>query len=140
MITLDANSLVKLAITEEHSKSVYKIITSETQKERPIFAPDIILAEALNAIWVNFAVKKKIDERQMDEAFSILMTIFDSIEIIPTKTLAPLAMDISKKQRLGFYDSLYAAASLTNNAPLLTFDKEILSKAKELGVSLVDYK
>ena len=140
MIVVDASAIVKLAITESHSNAVYSIISSETSNEDPIFAPDIIISEALNAVWANFAVKKKIDEKKVNEAFEILMAIFDNIEIVPTVQLASSAMGIAKKHKLSFYDSLYVAASLANNVSLLTFDKEIISKAKELGISLVEHK
>ncbi len=136
MITIDANAIVKLAITEKDSDKAYMIINSETSKENPLFAPDIILAEALNAIWVNFGVKKKISEKNVDEAFDILTSIFGKIETIPTGSIANLAMDISKKHKLSFYDSLYVAVSLMHNSPLLTFDKKIVSKAKDLGIIL----
>ncbi len=40
MITIDANAIVKLAITEKDSERAYSIISSETSKESPLFAPD----------------------------------------------------------------------------------------------------
>lgn len=136
MITLDASAIVKLALNESRSDMVYSIVNGETSKMEAIFAPDVIVAEALNAIWASYAVKKRISEQQADEAFGILRSILDNIDIIPSLELADLATDISKTHRLSVYDSLYVAASMLNSAPLLTFDKEVLAKAADIGVSI----
>lgn len=138
MIVVDANAIVKLAVTEEHSEVAFSIIDSETSKREPILAPDIILAEALNAVWVNCAKKKKITTEQLDQAESSIITVFEDLMIIPTRELESTAMEISKKHGLSIYDSLYAAAGLLNGVPLLTFDNKIKKKAKAIGINLVE--
>lgn len=139
MIVVDANAIVKMTVTEEHSGTVFSIIDAETAKKEPIIAPDIILAEALNALWVNFTKKKKITAEQLDQAESSLITIFEDLQIIPTKELENTAMQIAKIHGLSLYDSLYAAAGLLNDAPVLSFDNKISKKAKAIGISLVNY-
>jgi len=137
MIAIDANVLVKLAVTEEYSEIAYDTLFSATESGEPIFAPDIILAEALNTLWVYFAIRKKLDARRFDQAVDIVMMVFGNLKTIPTAKLTDAAMKISKLYRLTFYDALYVATSISNSAPLFTFDKKILESSKELGLKLV---
>ncbi len=140
MIVIDANSLVKLAITEEHSEDAYAAVYAATASKEPIVAPDIILAEALNAIWVSFAKKRRITAAQCESAEGTITMIFNEIQAIPTRELARLAMGLAKEHDLTLYDALYASASVVNNAPLLTFDGRLRERASDIGIEIVGNK
>ncbi|HVC58126.1 MAG TPA: type II toxin-antitoxin system VapC family toxin [Candidatus Acidoferrales bacterium] len=140
MMVVDANSIVKLAIMEENSEAAFKAIGAETSRREPILAPDIVMAEALNALWVNFAKKKRITAEQLDQAEAAVVAVIEELRIIPTIELESVAMRISRDHGLTVYDSLYAAAGLMNDVPLLTFDEKIRNKAKAIGIALVEYE
>ncbi len=135
MIVLDASAVVKLIIDEPDSDLVRKKIDSEAKEGEPIYAPDIALAESINAIWKYSGLKgrKNVDPYR---ALADLMLIWDRLSIVDTETLAPIAMKIAVENRITIYDALYAALSKLNRAPLLTFDKSLKGKAGKIGIEL----
>ncbi len=135
MIVLDASAFVKLTIDESGSDFVRRKIDLEAKRGEPIYAPDIALAEAMNAIWKYSSLKgqKNVDPHK---TLADLMLIWDKLTIVDTETLASIAMKIAIENRITIYDALYAALSKLNRAPLLTFDRYLKSKAGKIGIEL----
>jgi predicted nucleic acid-binding protein len=90
-----------------------------------IAAPEIALAEALNAAWKHFSLAKDISRSELDEAAVQLSFVWSKITHLDTRQLASAAIGIAVENRHSVYDTLYLAACKSNNAPLLTFDEKL---------------
>ena len=137
MIVLDASAIIKLVVREEHSESVRKQISEAIVGGDTIAAPDIALPEALNGIWRHVALLKDVGRSEVPERLAMLTFIWEKIIHINSSDLAEMAITIGIDSKLTVYDSLYIAASLINNAQLLTFDGEMAKRAKKLKVKVL---
>jgi predicted nucleic acid-binding protein len=140
MITIDANVLVKLVIDENQSESVKRIIYETLSKDEPIIAPNMALFETMNVLWDYSVNRKKLNNDDALLAFDRLSRIWARIKHVDSDDLHKVSMTVALDSKLTIYDSLYVATSILYKSPLLTFDKEIHSKAKTLGVALVSLK
>ncbi len=139
MMTIDANALVKLVIDEDHSEEVRHIVYETLSKDEPLIAPNIALPEAMNVLWVYSVKRKKLNKDKALLAFDRLLSIWTQIKHVDSDDLHKVSMAIALDSKLTVYDSLYVAASVLYKSPLLTFDKEILSKANGIGITLVKH-
>lgn len=135
-MVLDASAIVKLIINESESDFVRKKVVSEAKKSEPIYTPDIALAESLNVIWKYSSLKSQNNINQY-KVLSDLMLLWNTLTVVNTATLASLAMKIAVDNKITIYDALYAALSKLENAPLLTFDKYLKSKATDIEIKVV---
>jgi predicted nucleic acid-binding protein len=139
MMTIDANALVKLVIDEDQSEEVRSIAYETLSKDEPIIAPNIALYESMNVLWNYSVKKKKLNSDKALLAFDRLLQIWRQIKHVDSEDLHRISMTIALDSKLTAYDSLYVATSILYKSPLLTFDKEILSKANRIGITLVKH-
>lgn len=137
MTVIDANSIVKLALEEPYSKKVREFIRNALTGEEEITTVDIALAEALNAVWKHNVVIKDLSDQKADTASIEILEFWDNLDRVPSAAIADKAMRIAKTHKLTVYDSLYVAAAIKHQAPLLTFDKAIKENEARLGIELV---
>ncbi len=140
MMTIDANVLVKLVIDENQSELVKRIVYETLSKDEPIIAPNIALFETMNVLWDYSVNRKKLNNDDALLAFDRLSQIWAQIKHVDSDDLHRVSIRIALNSKLTVYDSLYVATSILYKSPLLTFDKEIHSKARTLGVALVSLK
>jgi predicted nucleic acid-binding protein len=138
MITIDANALVKLVVDEDKSDEVRRMVYKALTKDEPVIAPNIALYESMNVLWKYSTGKKKLTRDKTTLAFDRLLQIWRQVKHIDSDDLCALAMTIALDSGLTAYDSLYAATSILYKSPLLTFDKDIKTKAAEIGITLVE--
>ncbi len=138
-MTIDANALIKLVIDEDRSDEVRRIAYETLSKDEPIIAPNIALYESMNVLW-DYSVKRKmLNNEKVLLAFHRLLRIWGQIKHIDSEDLHKVSMTIALDSKLTVYDSLYVATSLLYKSPLLTFDKEIISKANGIGITVVKH-
>jgi predicted nucleic acid-binding protein len=137
MIILDASALTKLVVKEENSMRTIREVNEAIQMGETIASPDIALAESLNSVWKHVTLLKDINKKEADEAAEQLFFIWNKITKLGTEGLAQIGMEIAIGNNLPVYDSLYIAASKSNNAPLFTFDSGMAKKAGKLGIRLL---
>ena len=136
MITLDASALIKLVVEEDNSNIARSIYKKELAMRERIFVPYLALPEALNTLWKYHTLRKELSDEKFESALNDLLSIFNKLEKVQENSIAKLASEIAHVHRLSAYDSIYIAISRQNNAPLLTFDKPITKRSKELEVKL----
>ncbi len=117
MIILDASALVKLVIKEGGSAKAVDGVDRAAVSGEVIAAPEIALAEALNAAWKHFSLAKDISRSELDEAAVQLSFVWSKIMHLDTRQLASAAIGIAVENRHSVYDTLYLAACKSNNAP-----------------------
>ncbi|MEM3661843.1 MAG: type II toxin-antitoxin system VapC family toxin [Candidatus Micrarchaeaceae archaeon] len=136
MIILDASALVKLVVDEEHSDIAREIYKKELAMREIILVPYLALPESLNTIWKYHTLKKKLSDREYESTLDDLFSIFNKLEKVQESSIAKLASEIAHVHKLPVYDAIYIAISRLRSAPLLTFDKLIARRSKELEVKL----
>lgn len=137
MIVADASALFKLIVEEEHSRLVRQIFLKETSAGEPIVIPDVAVSEVLNILWVDYKIKKSINEAAFDSAIVSFDKILGNLDVIQAKALKDVALKIAVLRSITVYDSMYIASSLLKGAPLLSFDGEMRNAASKLGVNVL---
>lgn len=88
---------------------------------------DLAYTEVANAAWKR-AVHAGNDpgtvKASLDNAIAFIR---ETCEVIPAHDLIIPAWDLSCHHRITIYDALFVAASILNNAPLVTVDKRLAS-------------
>ncbi len=123
-IVIDTSALIAVITNEPHKE---KIIRATINSE--LLAPPSVHWEIANAFSAMFKQKRISLENSLkciDEFKSIPLRYY---EVSLKNTL-----DISFKHNIYAYDAFLIACSLSNNAPLLTLDKNLFKKAKEAGI------
>ncbi|EQD73291.1 nucleic acid-binding protein, contains PIN domain protein, partial [mine drainage metagenome] len=136
MITLDASALIKLVLEEENSSIARGIYKKELAMKERILVPYLALPESLNTLWKYHTLKKQLSDGKFESALNDLLYIFNKLDKVRESSVAKLASDIAHTQELTAYDSIYVAISRLNNAPLLTFDRQIIQHSNELKLAL----
>jgi predicted nucleic acid-binding protein len=136
MITIDANAVIKLLIKEENSDVATRLFYDATALGEPMFAPEVLLPEVINGLWKHLTLLKDINESQFNLAVSNLMDIWNNLSIIKIESVLETAVKVAKTRKIDFYDALYVAISISEDAPLFTFDRQIRNKSVELGLRL----
>lgn len=139
MITIDASAIIKVIITEEGSETARGAFSKITGNGEPMLSPNIVLSEVLNGLWKHYIMKKDINREQLEMARISLSKIYDNLDISSQTELADDAFKIAVNSKITIYDSLYVALSKKMRAPLLTFDKSLKNKAKEMDLKLFDH-
>ncbi len=134
MMVVDASALVKLVIKEEGSLRATSEIESAISRGEIIVSPDIALAEVLNAIWKHYKLLKDIGKEDVSQRVDMALLVWDKVTKIETRKLAHAAIGIAASDNLTAYDSLYAAISMSNNAPLLTDNIKDFQKVEGLKI------
>ncbi|MBA7472591.1 hypothetical protein ES707_07923 [subsurface metagenome] len=122
-IVLDASIGVKWFKYKNESNIdlANKLLQQQSQNEIEIIVPDLFFFEIIN-ILLN---KKYINVSDLYSA-SESLHLMNMKVIFPNKEIIDTSISIADRTKLTFYDSLYISAAISEQALLLTEDKEIL--------------
>jgi predicted nucleic acid-binding protein len=134
MMILDASFIVKLFVEEPGSELAENYLDELLRSGEEITTVDIALAEYLNALWKHAKIAKDLEENDLREAVSDLLTFWSRLEIISTRDLASETTRLSLEDEVPIYDALYIAAAIKHRTGLATFDEKLRSVARKHGV------
>ncbi len=129
-IVLDASIGVKW-FSGKNEKNVDLALQIQEQKLKSsleIIVPDLFFFEIMSALLKKKGFTGQIIHLALDTLYRMDLGL-----IYPDKEIIGSTIDISKRSKLTFYDSLYIAAAISRKAVLLTEDKEILSSKADYG-------
>ena len=131
---IDASIAVKWLVKEEFSTQAMQLLFGETR----LIAPDLIFAEAANALW-KMQRRREIEVEQMERAIN---TLRFSPVLIPTsmQELSVSAIRIAAELDHAVYDCYYLALAIRSKCTVVTADKRLLNKVRgraELAVRIV---
>lgn len=127
-IMVDASTIICIILNEPEKAKIISLT-----EEAEIAAPEMISFEIGNAL-SRMIKKQRLNEEQALKAYSL----FESIPIRMVKVDMHKALKISGKYKMYAYDAYYLEASHRIKLPLLTLDKGMKDKAKNMNVELVD--
>jgi predicted nucleic acid-binding protein len=116
---VDASVVVKWVIDEAGTSQALKL------RRHVVSAPDLLVAECANIVW------KKLHRSELTPAeasLAIGLLVRADIELIPMRSLARRAVDLSILLDHSAYDCMYLALAETAKRPFVTADVRLLRK------------
>lgn len=116
-----------------HSKAIK--LTPQAMQEG-IIVPDIWKYEFTNVIKKCATQIKSINPKQVNQIFEEILTFPLTIDDIDVSRFFDTLYPLSKNYKLTVYDASYLDVAARHNAPLATFDKNMITAAKRLNLEL----
>ena len=116
-IVVDASIAIKWFLPEQQSAQAEVFLSENYQR----IAPELLLTEVSHA----FAKRHRGREMTADQARSSFQRLGSLIEILPTASLASIALDLAITHQRSAYDALYAALALREGCQLVTADRRL---------------
>jgi predicted nucleic acid-binding protein len=115
---VDASVAVKWFFPEIHSDAALRLLTGK----HTLSAPDLIFAEFGNVLWKRFR-KKEISRSEVSATIAAFLSV--PLRLQSSQTMLPLALEIACGENRTVYDSLYLAAAMVHQLPLVTADGKL---------------
>lgn len=90
---------------------------------------DLALYESLNAVWKEYKLLGRIDERAASEYVDIISEIFKAVEAWSARGLEGEIFNLASKEGLTVYDASYLYAAVKGRLTLVTDDQNLRDKA-----------
>jgi len=123
-LVIDASVVVKWFVEEDLADEAASLL----RRPPPLHAPDLIVAEATNAVWKK--VVRGAITREQAEAFALSIP-HSPLQLTPSLFLHARALDIAIELRHPVYDCLYLACAERLGGRVVTADRTFLGKVKE---------
>lgn len=127
MIVLDASVVLKWFLEEDDTEKALMIRWRLLRNLIEISVPDLLLSEVVNVLRYN----PNYDSESTKEAVNSIIDLKIDI-VIPSVQLYELAIDLAYKYDISVYDALYIALARDLDFELITADKKLFEKVKEL--------
>jgi predicted nucleic acid-binding protein len=121
MWSIDAGVAVKWFVAEPDKDIAQRIL----QRDVPLVAPDLLLAEVINALRRK-ELQKFIPPAAVNLAANVLPQIFQTL--MPSKDYIVAAARLSQELDHSVYDCMYLAIGRALSAPLITADAKLVAK------------
>jgi predicted nucleic acid-binding protein len=112
---VDASVAIKWFLPEVHSDAALRLIA----QQHTLHAPDLIFSEFGNVLWKRVR-KNEISRNEANATLEALLALH--LQVQPSQSLIPLALEIACGASRAVYDSLYLAAAIALQFPLVTAD------------------
>jgi predicted nucleic acid-binding protein len=120
MIVVDASVAVKWLVPEADSTA------AEHLAGQPLCAPDLLLAEIVNALW---AMRRRGRLAAVEATSSFARLARVSIDLVPAATLADDALALSCRLDHPAYDCFYLALAIERGTHVVTADRRFVAAA-----------
>jgi len=131
---VDANVIVPFALPEARSAEVRTVFDAASDGTARLIAPSFWRIECGNVVW-KYVHRRLLDAGAARAAFDLLYAL--PIVSVDTEMLMDVALDVAIACDLTMYDSLYIAAALFADAPLVTMDGALVELVRELEVEVL---
>jgi predicted nucleic acid-binding protein len=121
MLVVDASVAVKWFLDEPGDREARALV----ERSEALIAPELIVAEVLNAIWKRLLAGDA-DIRQGPRVAAVLPKVLAQIRSLGP--LAARALEIAAELRHPAYDCFYLALAEEQRAQLVTADRRLLSR------------
>ena len=118
LFVVDASVAIKWFLPEIHSDAALRLLAGE----HTLHAPDLIFSEFGNVLWKRFR-KKEISKAEASATIEALLSV--PLRVQSSQSLIPLALEIACGEDRTVYDSLYLAAAIVHQFPVVTADAKL---------------
>ncbi len=127
VFVLDASVVIKWFSEEEYTDRALKLREDFSKGEIELVVPDLMLYEVSNALRYN----SDFDETDVAEAVGTLFDIGISI-IVPNREVINSALNLAYEYKITIYDAYYVALAKEIDFILVTADRKLYLKIKDL--------
>lgn len=129
MFCVDASVFVSAARQQEvHSEKSERFFKKVVDEKSQIFLPEIVISEVASAL-----MRATHDKESTNAFISALRNVPNFVFTPVDRNLADRSVEIILKTELRGADALYVALAVSYGIPLITLDKEQLSKGKKIA-------
>ncbi len=118
LFVVDASVAIKWFLPEIHSDAALRLLAGE----HTLHAPDLIFSEFGNVLWKRFR-RGEISKKEAGAIIEALLAL--PLRVQSSQSLISLALEIACGVNRTVYDSLYLAAAMTYQFPLVTADAKL---------------
>ena len=115
LFVVDASVAIKWFLPENHSEAARRLLA----QQHCLYAPDLIFSEFANVLWKRVR-KNEISKNEADSTLEGLLALH--LQVQPSQSLMPLALEIACRVNRTVYDSLYLAGAIVLSSLLVTAD------------------
>jgi predicted nucleic acid-binding protein len=121
MLVVDASVAVKWFVQEPGTEDAVELLG----RNDALIAPELVIAEVVNVLWKHL-MRAELERRQVAHVPVALSRTFS--ELWPVVWLARRALEIATELRHPAYDCLYLALAESEDAPLVTADRRLITR------------
>jgi len=118
LFVVDASVAIKWFFPEIHSEAALRLL----DPQHTLHAPGLIFSEFGNVLWKRFR-KNEISRKEASVTIDVLRSL--PLHVQSSQSLIPLALEIACGENRIVYDSLYVAAAIVHQFPLVTADGKL---------------
>jgi predicted nucleic acid-binding protein len=123
---VDASVAAKWFIPESHKENAERLLSGFLQGEIELIAPDLLVVELGNLLWVRSTLRGDISEIQAAEAYESFLAL--GLDLRPSSTIAAAALKLAAEGKHAVYDMMYVAVALQEGCELVTADEKLIHK------------
>ena len=125
---IDASAVAAAFFQEEHTAVARSLLVSQ----RPLCAPDLIVAELANVIWKRH-VRREIDDGEARALLADFLSL--PLLLTPSGELVEPALELALRTGRTVYDCLYVALAVKTKSVLVTADKRLANALAGTGLA-----
>jgi predicted nucleic acid-binding protein len=91
-----------------------------------LIAPDLLVVELGNLLWVRSTLRGHISENQAAEAYESFLAL--GLDLRPSSTVATAALKLAAEGNHKVYDMMYVALARREGCELITADEKLINK------------
>lgn len=130
MIAVDASVVAAFVLREEGWENLGAYL-------KRAVSVDFLVGEVANAVWKACCVRGFLTPADAEKALALFKLLLGkNIVLRPSLDYLDRAFEISLKEKLPVYDSLYIALAVAEKVPLATLDEKQRGVAEKLGVEV----
>jgi len=127
MYVIDASVVIKWFIEEIDSDLAVSLKDSHIRRETILWAPDLLLCEVTNILVLSNLFNTNEVQKCLQNLFELEIDLIN-----PSPDLMFSAIELASYNKITVYDAFYLAIAKEFNIKLITADKKLFSKTKDL--------
>jgi len=104
---VDASVAAKWFIPKPHKENAERLLSGFLEDRIELIAPDLLVVEVGNLLWVRSTLRGDISEGQASKAYQSFLAL--RLDLRPSSTLAEAALKLAADGKHELYDMMYLA-------------------------------
>ena len=127
-VVVDASVVVKWVLPEANRQAAIALLARVEASEVTPYVPELLFAEATNAVWKQVALAKRMNAGDAADAINAILE--SPLRVEPMSNLMIPAFEIALGTGCTVYDAVYVALAERLDATLVTADAKLFNRLK----------
>jgi predicted nucleic acid-binding protein len=123
---VDASVAAKWFIPASHKENAERLLSGFLEDGVKLMAPDLLVVELANLLWVRSTLRGDISEIQAARAYESFLAL--GLDLWPSTTVAAAALKLAAEGKHKVYDMMYVALARREGCQLITADAKLINK------------